>query len=632
MIRLSLLLLLTIHITTPLVGNDKIPRVPSDMEFAGMRLKITEAARKDIQKDVDALRSSPKYFNIKLDRVKLYFPIIERVLKENNVPEDFKYLSLQESALISDAVSSANAVGFWQFKDFTGREVGLRIDRNIDERLNVVASTVGASKYFKRHNFFFKNWVYTLLAHMTGRGGAKKFVKESNYGAKKMTIDRNTHWYIKRFLAHKIAFEGTYKGKHSEGLKLVEYKKGQGKSLDQVAKDFKVSSDELKRYNKWLKRGKVPSEKDYTIVIPIKSKMPKGLVTKTEDPKRTGKKEPVTKKPSSKVDGDKEEEKEDEKLERRYPSIRQDLNTSRTIFIKINGIPSVLAKASDTPELLAKKGKVRLSKFLKYNNIQETDAVVEGEIYYLKSKKNRANIHYHTALKRENLRDVSQKFGVKLKKLAQYNRMLLIDDLEEGRVLWLREKRPKGVPIEYVRQANTRREDAEPDVKPVKKKVLEPVKEKKKPVVKKKKTVPDSSGLKEDRKQEKISKRKEKSDTPKEAKVKSGKGYHTVAKGETLYSIARKHNVSVEEIAKLNDLQNSGLSIGQRLKVKSKARENTDEKSNPKEIVVTFHVVAPGDTLYGISKKYNISVDRILKINQKSNFDLSIGEKLRVIE
>ncbi|MEL7145217.1 MAG: transglycosylase SLT domain-containing protein, partial [Bacteroidota bacterium] len=113
------------------VAQSQIPQVPSQMEFAGMKLKITDAARAEMQRQVNSLRASDKYFKIKLDRVNLYFPIIERVFKEENLPDDFKYLVIQESALISDAVSSANAVGFWQFKDFTGREVGLRIDKQV---------------------------------------------------------------------------------------------------------------------------------------------------------------------------------------------------------------------------------------------------------------------------------------------------------------------------------------------------------------------------------------------------------------------------------------------------------------------------------------------------------------------
>src|SRR5210317_1805687 len=100
------------------------PRVPSTIKFADLELKLNDQVRQDIQSDVDALVRSQKYFDIKLARVKMYFPIIERIFKEENLPEDFKYLVIQESALISDAVSTSNAVGYWQFKDVSAKEVG----------------------------------------------------------------------------------------------------------------------------------------------------------------------------------------------------------------------------------------------------------------------------------------------------------------------------------------------------------------------------------------------------------------------------------------------------------------------------------------------------------------------------
>src|SRR3982751_3372031 len=79
------------------------PQVPHKMHFADLTLTIRDDARKEIQKDVDALTLSPKHFNIKAERAKTYFPIIEKVFAEENVPDDFKYLVLQESALIADA-------------------------------------------------------------------------------------------------------------------------------------------------------------------------------------------------------------------------------------------------------------------------------------------------------------------------------------------------------------------------------------------------------------------------------------------------------------------------------------------------------------------------------------------------
>ena len=75
------------------------------------------------------------------------------ILKENGIPDDFKYLAIQESGFISDAVSSSNAVGFWQFKKLTADEVGLRVDRKIDERQNIVTSSRGAAKYLQKNNF-----------------------------------------------------------------------------------------------------------------------------------------------------------------------------------------------------------------------------------------------------------------------------------------------------------------------------------------------------------------------------------------------------------------------------------------------------------------------------------------------
>ena len=111
------------------------PQVPRKMNFAGMTLTIREDARREIQKDVDALTRSPKHFTIKAEKARTYFPIIEKIFADEGVPDDFKYLVLQESSLIADAVSVSNAVGFWQFKDFTAMEMGLRVDKQIDEHL-----------------------------------------------------------------------------------------------------------------------------------------------------------------------------------------------------------------------------------------------------------------------------------------------------------------------------------------------------------------------------------------------------------------------------------------------------------------------------------------------------------------
>src|SRR5690606_23803191 len=153
-----------------------------------------------------------RHFNIKVERAKTYFPIIEKIFAEERVPDDFKYLVLQESALIADAVSVSNAVGFWQFKDFTAIEMGLRVDKEIDERMNIVSSTRGAARYIKKNNYYFNNWIYALQAYQMGAGGTMKAVNDYQSGTKHMEITSQTYWYVKKFLAHKIAFEGKTNG------------------------------------------------------------------------------------------------------------------------------------------------------------------------------------------------------------------------------------------------------------------------------------------------------------------------------------------------------------------------------------------------------------------------------------
>lgn len=608
-------------------------RVPKELTLGDMKLKLTDAARRNIQKDVDALTRSPKYMEIKADRARIYFPYIEKIFKEEGIPTDFKFLALQESALISDAVSSANAVGFWQFKDFTGREVGLRIDRSVDERLNIVSSTYGAAKYFKRHNFYFDNWVYTILAHMTGRGGAAKYVEKSNFGKKRMTLDGRTHWYVVRFLAHKIAYEGITHGTHSEGLQLVEYKKGKGKSLASIAKETKVDEDELKKYNKWLKSNKVPGEKPYAVMLPVRGKAPK---IKSGKPKDEG--------GGQKLPDESEEDLISIKI---YPSIDKDLNISGTIYIKINGIPSILAKSGDGIIKLAKKGNITPERFAKYNDLKMTDIIKEGEIYYIKPKRNRGKIYFYTVQPGETLWDVAHKFGIKKSKLAKLNGMATIDELKPGRVMWLRKKRPKNMPIEYRELPKLPVDEAIPVKIPdtpipsvaesIQAETEEIAEIKEDSVVAQVPENQETKGTDEQEKPDEDFQPEEPEETvnspDKVVEVTTDMDEsiiitnHLVTKGETLYGIAQTLGVSVEDLVEWNNLYDTSLRVGQNLVIHGTVEENT-VKPEAKE--VNFHVVEPGDTMYGISRKYEVSVEYLLQLNQKENFNLDVGERLRV--
>lgn len=244
-------------------------KVPSSIGFANIRLQLSQDAKKSIQEKVDSLTRNEKYFQALLDRANLFLPIVERVLKEENMPLDFKYLVIQESALVSDAVSTANAVGFWQFKEPAAKEVGLKIDQHVDERMHIAAATRAAAMYLKQHNREFNNWLYALLAYNEGRSGAQKFIKKHYLGARSMKIEQQDHVYIIHFLAYKVAFEQVLgKDRHPE-LYLYEYQDVHGKTLSEIAKEFGVPKKQVQEYNKWLKRYRVPEDATCVAIVPM---------------------------------------------------------------------------------------------------------------------------------------------------------------------------------------------------------------------------------------------------------------------------------------------------------------------------------------------------------------------------
>lgn len=564
-------------------------RVPSEMKIGDVKLHINENARKQIQQDVDRLTRSDTYFQILVDRMNLYFHFIEREHEKGNIPEEIKFLAIQESALISDAVSSANAVGFWQFKDFTGREVGLRVDRDVDERLNIVAASRGSSKYFKTNNFFFDNWAYAIIAYQAGAAGAKKHTNEKYYGAKKLNITTKTYWYLKKFIAHYIAFSPYVGTPHSENIWLAEVTDAGGKSLQQIAREEKVDLEELKKYNKWLKRGKVPTDKKYSVMIPRTGQRPKKTVAANKRARPT---------------------KIQEAEKKVYPTeIKAGItNAERATIIPINGISSILSKKTDDVHTISARAGISEGKFRKYNDMSSDDTIIPNEFYYIKKKKGKSKVGIHVVARGESLWGISQQYGIKLLSLAKKNRMSIIDEVKTGRVLWMSKTRPSDEPVAYHKtssvQTNNTLKSSEsvsvssPKLDSTEEDVSEEISEEVAPI-----EVPyvDSSA---ERRKVKI---------------------HTVAKGESLWSISQHYEVKVDDLLRWNELPDpNAISIGQNIQVKAPIEEASIGKS------IITHKVEAGETLYAISRKYGMTVDEVMDLNGMKDFNLDSGQELKV--
>ena len=133
----------------------------------------------------------PSFTKMMLERSPYFFPIYEKILKENDMPDELKYLSLIESGLNPRAISHASAGGLWQFMPVTGREFGLRQNDYIDERFCPEKATDAACKYMKRLYRIFGDWEMALAAYNSGPGTVKRAIRRSG---------KNTFWGVYPFL------------------------------------------------------------------------------------------------------------------------------------------------------------------------------------------------------------------------------------------------------------------------------------------------------------------------------------------------------------------------------------------------------------------------------------------------
>ncbi len=591
-----------------LTASAQVPQVPHKMEFAGITLTIRDDARKEIQKDVDALTQSPRHHDLKVERAKTYFPIIEKVFQEEGVPDDFKYLVLQESALIADAVSVSNAVGFWQFKDFTALEMGMRVDKEIDERMNIVSASRGAAKYFKKNNIFFNNWLYALQAYQMGAGGVLRSVKDSESGAKHMEITSKTYWYVKKYLAHKVAFQEAVKGPGQ--VKVIMFENKTRKTLAELAEEISIDETLLKTNNKWIKSGVIPSDRTYSVLIPLVGNVNDIKVATVSNPT------------SSRVGS---------------PTVSSILKESK----KVNGLLTIVAKEGESHTSMAERAAVELTEFLKWNDISITDPVVAGQVYFLARKRTRAATAYHQVLPGENLWTISQNYGVQLKKLKKYNR-LHSTAVKPGETLWLSAKRPKDV--DYKAQTQIAEVDnketfewaeSRPNVnvpatltnapEPVIINVVPSPKEQPLPPLP-------------------IDTLKEATITAVPVKVESAvpakdsiinitvkKTEHVVQVGETLYGIAHLYNVGVMDLVNWNHLSlQAGIKPGQILRL-SEGQIVTADLVIVKESSQIIHEVKSSDTLYSVARKYGVTIKEIMEWNAKTDFNVTVGEKIKII-
>ena len=142
-----------------------------------------------------------------LKRAAKYFPIIEPILQENGIPDDFKYLAVIESGL-TQVTSPVGAEGFWQFMPQTARDFGLEVSGDIDERLNLIKATESAAAYLTVAYAEFGNWTLAAAAYNAGVQRIKTSLgKQQTNSYYDLFLNEETSRYMYRMLATKLIFE-----------------------------------------------------------------------------------------------------------------------------------------------------------------------------------------------------------------------------------------------------------------------------------------------------------------------------------------------------------------------------------------------------------------------------------------
>ncbi len=219
-----------------------------------------------------------------IKRANRFFPVIEPILEEQGLPDDFKYLALAESGFVNN-VSSAGAAGFWQFLKPTGQRYGLEVNNEVDERYNLEKATVAAVKYIKsNYKLFNGNWTLAAAAYNTGENNIKRHIENqqvTDYYS--MHLPEETSRYVFRILALKAICEDPL----AYGIILREkdlYPQVPVKSvvvdttitnLFTFARQQGTTYQQLKSMNPWLRSNNLPNKtkKSYKIFIPLNNSL-----------------------------------------------------------------------------------------------------------------------------------------------------------------------------------------------------------------------------------------------------------------------------------------------------------------------------------------------------------------------
>jgi membrane-bound lytic murein transglycosylase D len=590
------------------------PTVPAALEVAGLHVTLDAEARQLVQAKVNSLCRHTASFEARVALAESAFPLIDRVLAEEGVPADFRYLVLQESALQGNAESRHGAVGYWQFKRETALEWGLSVNSSVDERRHLTASTRAAARFLTRNNASLHNWANALLSYQTGLGGVRAYTRPGDADATSMVFTADTNQYLLDFLAQKIVFEPVCARQAVPFVPWYEVPATPGQTLTQQAAALTADPAAVARLNPWLLTSTVPQDgHTYTLLVPLASA-------------------PLA--------------------ARRSPTLPAAALPTPT-YLRINGIKALLAQPGETAAALAARGGSSLGFFLKVNELEDNEPIIPGLPYFFQRKKEAADEDYHVVAPGQTLATVAQRYGVVRHALRVFNHLPDDGAIRPGLVLWLSHIRPRNIAAEYQPVPGARpvaaarpaasepvsapapaptspRDGYDEELASINDLPTEVPGPPVQPLPAPRPVVAAGPILSQPAVLAPVSVRPATpvtSATPRQ-EVDLSRPY-LVAPGETLYALARRVGVRPAELAAWNNISPAtALRAGQLLHLSPTTSEPAVVASNSE--TPGLYIVATGDTFFSISRRYRCTVADLLAHNERPTPTLRVGETLRV--
>lgn len=254
------------------------PPVPDSLSFCGERVPLEDF---DVRERIEREFLVNTYWHsatlLYLKRANRWFPVIEKILEENGIPDDFKYLAVAESGLIN-VVSPAGAVGLWQLMEATAKKYGLEINNEVDERYNVEKSTLAACKYLKEAKAKLGSWTLAGASYNLGVTGIENQIqKQQTKNYYNLYLNEETY----RFIARIIALKEIFKNPKNYGFYVTDDELYPELEYDEInvnysikdlvtfAKSQGINYKLLKLFNPWLRNSSLQNKSKKTYIIKI---------------------------------------------------------------------------------------------------------------------------------------------------------------------------------------------------------------------------------------------------------------------------------------------------------------------------------------------------------------------------